>query len=104
MGALHFAEASVVLWMGLGVWFLFTLRKRLWLWAAFAVNIAQFIFFALFSYNFRVDGWLNLQDIVQIGGMLIIIAGCGYGLHIINSDNKKGAWQALSARLSRLRK
>ncbi len=104
MGALHFAEASVVLWMGLGVWFLFTLKNRLWLWAAFIVSVAQFIFFALFSYNFRVDGWLNLQDIVQISGMLIIIAGCGFGFYIISSDNKKGAWQALSARLSRLRK
>lgn len=75
LAALHFAEASVVLFVGLGVAMLVTLRNKLWLFLAFVVNIAQLIYFVLYSYGFTEERWLrSTQDIACLAIMIAIIS------------------------------
>lgn len=79
LGALHFAEASVTLLMGLGIWFLLTRKKRAWwILLAYAINLAQTIFFATFSYGFRVGAWVSsFGGIIRVAMLMGIAITCG---------------------------
>lgn len=84
LGALHFAEASVVLLMGLGCWYLLRLKNKVWLHVCFGLNVLQTVLFMLYSYNFVVSSWFTQpKALVGTLGMAIIIAGCAVALHRI---------------------
>jgi hypothetical protein len=101
MGALHFAEASVAILIGLAVWFLLERKSKVWLWAAFAINCAQLIFFAMYSYNFNLRGWLHPKDLACLFLMTVLLAGCAAGIYIVTT--KKGAWRFVSSKLPSLK-
>lgn len=77
VGSLHFAQPIVILLVGLGVWWLTTLKSKFWLYLAFVVNVIQLVFFILYSYGFNVAGWMNnSRDIALIILILAIISCC----------------------------
>ncbi len=79
MGALHFAEASVVLCIGLAVWFLLKLKNPLWILIAYIVNCAQLVIFALYSYNNQFAAWFtSKQDMLALAVLIAVIVGCGW--------------------------
>lgn len=93
MGALHFAQASVVLFMGLGVWFLAKLKNPWWLVGAFVVNAAQLIFFGLYSYYFRAGVWLtSLPDLLLLVTLAGILVLCGIGVYLL-AVRRTGNWR-----------
>ena len=97
LGALHFAEASVVLFVGLGVWFLLTLKNKWWLMAAYIINCIQLIFFGLYSYGFSTKVWLtNVTDLAIIVGLLGIVTACGVGVYMTASQTKRQPPRLLS--------
>jgi hypothetical protein len=77
LGALHFAEASVVLLMGLGCWWLLRLKNKIWVELCFGFNVIQAILFMTYSYNFAISSWFT-QPKALMGtlGMAAIIGGC----------------------------
>jgi hypothetical protein len=79
LGALHYAEATVALFMGLGVWFLLGLKSKLWLVLAYLIAVAQVTFFGVFSYNFRVSAWLHsLHDVALLLSVLAVMGAVGW--------------------------
>jgi len=59
LGALHFAEASVVLLMGVSIHLLTRLNKSYWLLLAYLLNVGGLVLFITFSYHFAIRGWFN---------------------------------------------
>ncbi len=81
LGAMHFAEASVVLLIGLAVWFLLSLKHSIWLLLAFAANMAYAIWFMVYSYGFTISAWLgDISDLAMMFILVSIIALCGWFL------------------------
>lgn len=84
LGALHFAQASIVLLIGLGAWFLLRLKRKFWLALAFLANTVQLVFFAVYSYNFQWRTWFtSFQDIVLLLCLVAIVGLCAVGLDYI---------------------
>lgn len=74
LGALHFAEASIAIAIGVGTYFLVNLKYYFWLILAFTLNIFQLIYFTLFTYNFSIDIWTKTPtDIFKILFLLFIV-------------------------------
>lgn len=89
LGALHFAQATVVLFAGLGAWYLLRLKNKLWLMLAYLIGVAQLIFFGLYSYDFAARAWLSdAQDLVLIVSMLVVIVVCGWLAYRIASKGE----------------
>lgn len=90
LGALHFAEAVVILLCGLTISWLVTLKRRTrWLLLAYIVNTLQLVFFISYSYEFAVGNWFtNIGDILMLSLMLIIILFCGWLLHKSSLNQK----------------
>lgn len=88
LGALHFAEAIVVLLSGFGISFLTKLKNYLWTIGAYVINAAQLIFFIAYSYSFHLGNWFsNIHDIASILAMAIIVVTCGW-LTLQTSKNR----------------
>lgn len=89
LGALHFAEAIVVLLIGLSVYYLDSLKNKLWLLVAFLVNIAQLVYFVGFSYRFSYGEWFTgIDSVITLAIMAFIIASCAWLLYLISHDRK----------------
>jgi len=87
LGALHFAEAIVVILVGLSVHYLDSLNNKLWLLAAFGINIAQLVYFTAYSYRFAIGEWFKSpQAIATIVGMMLIIGAAGWCMHRLAGD------------------
>jgi hypothetical protein len=81
LGALHFAEAVVLLLTGLSIYFLLAFKRPLWLMGAFIINIAQLLFFIYYSYRDNVGGWFHSpEDIIIILMMAGICTVCGFSI------------------------
>ncbi len=66
LGALHFAQASVILLIAIASSWLLTIRKK-WLFIlVMALNLLQLIFFTIYSYGDSYKKWLNIQDVISI--------------------------------------
>lgn len=89
LGALHFAEAVVMLIIGLAVYFLDSLRNKIWLLIAFLVNVIQLVYFIGFSYKFAVGNWLSsLSALISLTFMVVILLGCAWLLYRVGFDKK----------------
>jgi hypothetical protein len=88
LGSLHFAQAVVVLLMGMGVSLLLKLRNKIWLIAAYIVCTAQFIYFTMYSYQFG-SAVSNFKDGLQLAVIAMIVVGCGGALYLINARTLK---------------
>lgn len=77
LGALHFAQPSVVLLIGLACHYLLRLGKRAWLELCFLINVLQTLFFMLYSYNFTIADWFTtIRGLILTTSILSIILGC----------------------------
>ncbi|HSX45314.1 MAG TPA: glycosyltransferase family 39 protein [Candidatus Saccharimonadales bacterium] len=70
IASMHFAQASIVLLTAVSVSFLVKLKNKLWFWLVMAATIAQFVYFILFSYNFRESAWLH--DLPSLGSLILM--------------------------------
>ncbi len=87
LGALHFAEASVVLCVGLATWWLTSRKNPLWLMLAFAVNTAQLIFFILFSYGLHIKPWLtHPRDLAFLTIIISVVVLCGIAMYLVGTN------------------
>jgi hypothetical protein len=79
LGALHFAEAIIVLLTGLACWLLISLKNTVWVAAAYALNVIQLALFVIYSYTDRsVSSWLhNPTDLARLAYMTLLATGCG---------------------------
>ncbi len=95
LGALHFAEAVVVLFSGLGIAYLLKLRNKIWLLLAYAVNCVQLVFYVTYSFKFNTGFWLsNIHDMLRLLVMLAIVGLCGWLIHRAGRGRK--IWIAAS--------
>lgn len=90
LGSIHFAQAVVVLLVGIALSFLLKLRSKWWLFAAYIINTAQLILFVLYSYHFSFA--FHLSDILQLGMMVLIVMMCGIGIYNIAASGNKRAF------------
>ena len=89
LGALHFAQAVVVLLIGLSVYFLASLKRKAWLLAAFLANTAQLAYFTAFSYEFRVDKWFSsVGAVILLVVMVAIVTGCGWMIYRVSQSTE----------------
>lgn len=78
LGALHFAEALVVIATGLSVSYLLSLKRKHWVLLAYVISCLQLAFFITFSYHFHVHEWLrNPRALAIVFYILALLAGCG---------------------------
>lgn len=78
LGALHFAQPVVVLFTGLAIAFLASLKNTVWTMLAYIANVVQLAFFLLYSYGFGAQIWLrSLESSVAILVLITIAAVCG---------------------------
>lgn len=88
IASLHFAQAVIVLLTGLAVAWLVGLRSRVWLMLAFALNVLQLGFVALYSYDFKEEDWLsNFGSAISLVVMVGIVFLCGILIYRI-ADNR----------------
>jgi hypothetical protein len=81
LGALHFAQASVVLIIGLATSCLLMLSSKRWLLLAYIANASQLVIFTLFSFDFSVAHWLtNVRDTALLSVLISILIICGLTL------------------------
>ena len=60
LGALHFAEAIVVIGSGLTLSFLLKLKRgQIWILLAYVANLVGFCLFVLGSYKYNIGGWFS---------------------------------------------
>lgn len=79
LGALHFAEALVVLATGLAIYYLLSLKRKYWILLAYAVSSLQLVFLITFSYHFHVHEWLQEpKDIAIVFYILALPVGSGW--------------------------
>ena len=96
LAALHFAQASVVLLVGLGAALLVSLKNKIWILLAFIANIAQLIYFILYSYGFKEEEWMRSpQDITCLIIMIIIISLTGIILFYVSRNSKNNLTRLL---------
>lgn len=78
--SIHFAEAIIVLGIGLGCWVISKLNP-LWTFIAYAFSILQLVLFTLHSYPPGAMGvWLHRPaDAVVLFGMVAIVVACAIG-------------------------
>lgn len=91
LGALHFAEAVVLLLTGYGVLFLSKLKSRAWIIAAFTVNILQLVFFISNSYRYATGKWFTVPGslvIVILMSLIVIVSGY-FVFRLSNSSENK---------------
>lgn len=83
LGALHFAEASVVLLSGFAIHYLLQLADRRWLFAAFVGQVAILIYFILFSYDFPYSLWMHSIHAGEIlATMSVVITFVGWMVYV----------------------
>ncbi len=89
LGALHFAQASVVLLCGLGVAYIVKLKWRYWMILAYSVSFIQLVYFMLYSYSYNLDEWLKKpDDLIAIFLLICIASYCGLAVHRIYNQEK----------------
>jgi hypothetical protein len=89
LGALHFAEAEVVLLTGISVAFLLTLKKTYFLSIAFILNVLGLIVFMLFSYGFHIGLWVHsIKDVVCLLTIGVILFAIGWIFLNVQQDKK----------------
>ncbi len=90
-GALHFAEATVVLLTGLACSWLASLKRAVWAIAAYAACSAQTLFFISYSYYNDTEIWIrNPGDIVRAGFMVaVILLGAAGVYRVTNSHSAR---------------
>lgn len=100
LGALHFAEASVVLFIGLSVSFLLKLRWKWWLPVAFLANCVQLVWFGIYSYGQSWRHWLgDPSDLVVLAFLVGVLVLCGWAVAVV-AYRKEPLWKAWLRRLS----
>lgn len=89
LGALHFAEASIVLLIGLACSWLVRARHVVWSMLAYLLCTAQLIIFLLYSYRDNTYSWLgSFKDICLLASMGLIVIACLIGIYFLNSKSK----------------
>lgn len=89
LGALHFAEALVVLAIGFGVAYLAKLKRQFWLPAAYLISTAQLIFFVDYSYRHAVGDWFSRPaDLARLAVMAAVIIGCGWWIYKLSTPDR----------------
>ncbi len=89
LGALHFAEAVVVLLSGLGVAYLTSLKRAFWFSLAFLAQLAQLVFFIIYSYKNHPDVWFKHGgDILRLFIMAAISAFVGWSIYQIATNRR----------------
>lgn len=79
LGALHFAEALVVLATGLAVSYLLSLKWKYWVLLAYILNCMQLVFLVTYSYHFHVIEWVQKPKALAIVFyILALLLGCGW--------------------------
>lgn len=79
LGAMHFAEAVVVLLSALGVTYLLGLKQKLWLLMAYLINAAGTVFYLIYTHPFSFHHWLHsASDLASLIVIAVILAGCGW--------------------------
>lgn len=73
MGALHFAQTSVVLLIGIGSYYLVRLNKVYATLLAMFINLLTTAFFMLYSYYNNVSDWMNFTDIILLTIIIAIL-------------------------------
>jgi hypothetical protein len=81
LGALHFAQAVVVLLTGLSVFVLSKMKRGIWLYSALAINTVQLVILVWSSYYFSIN-LADTKNIVLLSLMTLIIAGCFAGIYL----------------------
>jgi len=77
-GALHFAQASIVLWSGLGVYWMLERKWEYWPVFLYVLAVIQLVFFILYSYNFNVGRWINnVSDVILLATILFVLTCAG---------------------------
>lgn len=90
LGSLHFAEASVVILIGLGIGFLVLIKNKFWLYLCFIINLIQYVCFALYCYNFSQSAWLNNPvDIIKVTIMLLFIVAVSLLIYIVAKNKSR---------------
>lgn len=86
-GSLHFAEASVVLLVGVACYWLQALKSSIWVILAYALSSAQLFFFISYSFSNEINTWLYTPgDIVRIVIMACVVLTCGIGAYLVKSS------------------
>lgn len=88
MGALHFAEPTVVLLTALGVYFILGLgRTRLLMLFIYLLSVVYLIYFTLYTYGFEVlSTWLNQpKSLVLLGVMSAQLVLVGVLIYLFSS-------------------
>lgn len=75
IGALHFAQPITVLLIACGVWWLLSLKNYIWLLVVFGLNLANLIYFMVYSYNFMVLDWFKTRSSFIEVILLMLILG-----------------------------
>ena len=83
MGALHFAQAVVVLLTGLAAFTLAGLKKFIWTYVAMAVNLIQLVCMMMFSYNFTLNIF-DVQNFALLFVMAVVVTGTFVAAHYVN--------------------
>lgn len=90
LGALHFAQASVLLAVGLACWFLLRFKNPIWFTLAYLANVAQLIFFIVYSYGPSYTTWLTRpRDILLLGILATIVVACGVAGWLVTTDKQQ---------------
>jgi 4-amino-4-deoxy-L-arabinose transferase-like glycosyltransferase len=89
LGALHFAQASVVLLTGIAVSYMLKLKDSRWLLLPLLFGVAQLIFFMLYSYRFNIGAWYgSFSDIACLSVIAAIISAVGYEIYAVSQSKK----------------
>lgn len=89
LASLHYAEAVVVLLSGLGVAYLLKLKQKSWVAVAYTINLIQFGFITLYSFDAFIKPWFtNIGDISRLCIMIFILIAVGILLREIVTSKK----------------
>lgn len=87
LGALHFAEASVVLLTAFGSFFIIKKRNLLWVLILLLVNFIHMVFFVIYSFGDSYKNWLNTHDLtIVLGSFVFYLALVLYCFRYLAND------------------
>lgn len=88
LGSLHFAQASVVLLMAIGVSLLMSLKRYYFAAICYVLGVTHLLFFVAYSYSFNQALWFkSTSGLVKIS-LIAAIIGLGYCAVVIIAKNK----------------
>jgi len=88
LGSLHFAQPLIVVLVGFAIaWLMELKRKKLWIAAAYLISVSQLIFFLLFSYEYKFNGWLtDPVDMIALTLAAFIVLTAGWSAVRVTQD------------------